>query len=194
MKRMIALFAAVGMLAVLTACASTNVEPPSVPGGMEALPDGLMEELYASIVAPGEFWEDWWNLRGAFAYEHITEGPNDPVFAELQPTSGFASFDALRSHLLQYYTEAWLDENLHYYFMEEDGMLLVATARAGFARPDWSTARIVMAAPNFHTVEVLTVSVTYGSWHRDPDEQYPHEVSYRFTFVDGRIDTQERLP
>jgi len=185
MKRIIALFAAMAMLLLLAACGNTVTEPSP--------PEGMMEELHAHIAAAGDFWEDWWNLRGAFDYAHITEGPNDPVFAELQPTSGFANFAALRTHLLQYYTEAWLDANLHYHFMEQDGMLLIATARAGFARPDWSTLAVRRVVHDGQFATHAEVAVTYGSWHRDADEQGPHEVIYRFTFVDGRIDTQERM-
>ncbi|MCL2531941.1 MAG: hypothetical protein FWE40_07275 [Oscillospiraceae bacterium] len=185
MKRIIALIAAVAMLALLAACGTT---PPAIDESR------MTQEAMNVIVAAGEFWEDWWNLRGAFAWEHITEGPNDPVFAELQPSSGFANFNDLRSHLLQYYTEAWLAANLHYHFVEEDGMLLIATARAGFARADWSTMELRQVVHDGQFATHAEVEVTYGSWHRDPSDQYPHEVLYRFTFVDGRIDTQERLP
>jgi len=183
MKRIIALLAAVAILVVLAACGTTE----TIPHIDDTLYHISAQTRDNIIVPAGNFWEDWWNLRGAFAPEHIGEGSDDPVFAELQPTSGFGSLAELRTHLLQWYTPAWLDANLHYHFIEEDGVLLVATARAGIVRADWSTAQIVTTAPE------LTVLVTFGAWHREPGEQYPHDVTYRFTFVDGRIDMIERV-
>lgn len=185
MKRIIALFAAVCVLAMLAACGTT---PTAIDESR------MTQEAVDAIAAAGEFWEDWWNFRGVFANEHMIEYPDDPVFDQLQPSSGFATVDDLHSHLLQYYTEAWLAANLHYHFMEQDGLLLVATARAGFARPNWSTMELRRMVHDGHFATHVEVAVTFGSWHRDPDEQYPHEVIYRFTFVDGRINTQERLP
>ena len=187
MKRIIALFAAVAMLALLAACGAT---PPPADETLYRISAETRDNI---LVPAGNFWEAWWNLRGPFAWEHITEGPNDPVFAELQPTSGFAHLNELRLYLLQYYTEAWLDANLSYYFRQEGDMLLINSARAGFPRPDWSTMAFRALEHDGQFATQAEVEVTYGSWHREPGEQYPHEAQYRFTFVGGRIDTQVRV-
>jgi len=187
MKRIIALFAAVVMLALLAACGTT---PPAADDTLYRISSETRDNI---LVPAGEFWNDWWYLRGPFAWEHITEGPNDPIFGELQPTSGFVNLDELRAYLRQYYTDAWLDANLDYYFGQEGGMLLINSARAGFPRADWNTLAFRTLEHDGNVATRAEVEVTYGSWHREPGEQYPHEAHYRFTFVDGRIDTQERV-
>ena len=84
-----------------------------------------LAELSATIEAAGEFWNGWWHRSGAFAWEHIGDyTPNFQPFDEniapahhpvsrgfslLASSSGFASLDDIAAHLLQFYTQSWVD-------------------------------------------------------------------------------------
>jgi len=84
-----------------------------------------LAELSATIVAAGEFWNDWWHRTGIFTWEHIDDSMSNfqpfdenvapayhPVsrgFSLLSPSSGFASLDDIANHLLQFYTQSWVD-------------------------------------------------------------------------------------
>lgn len=176
----------------------------------ETYHEWTIEELGATIVAAGMFWEDWWNLRGAF--EHIEWVDMDELpeyitatrgfaFARSLPESGLTSLDDVRNYLLQYYTEEWIESALTYGvpyvgspFVEYDGVFYIDGTRAGFPRPDWESASHSLIEQDGSHVVVET-TVLWGSWHRVPyDYAHPWEVLYRFTFVDGRIDAIESDP
>ena len=117
------------------------------------------------------------------------------AFEILLPSSGFTSLNDIRGYLLQYYTEAWIDAELSgdfAAFVEYDGTLFVDITRAGFGRPDWSTAaHTLVEQDGGHAVVETTVS--WGAWHRIPygydgdGYEVIGEVLYRFTFIDGKI-------
>ena len=129
-----------------------------------------VEELGEIIVAAGEFWNDWWNLRGAFAWEHLYESPwyywsEQPYhprsrgYYVLLPSSGFETITDIALHLQQFYTDIWINREMFgdepteptigdfeiffgnpSAFEEYDGVLYVAAVRWGAMRPDWTTA------------------------------------------------------
>jgi len=154
------------------------------------------EELVEVIVAAGTFWEDWWDLRGRFAPEHIEEEtvPAHLVgfYSKLLPTSGFESLDDIRNYLLQYYTENWVNLELSRelpVFIEYDGILYIATARAGFPRPDWETATHILIEQNGSHAVVETV-VLVGTWHAEPYGDVDlTEMQYHFIFINDQIDS-----
>ncbi|MCL2565146.1 MAG: IseA DL-endopeptidase inhibitor family protein [Defluviitaleaceae bacterium] len=162
-----------------------------------------IEELGAVIVAAGEFWEDWWNLRGVFEHiewvdwdelpEHIT-ATRGFAFGRFLPASGFESLDDISNYLSRYYTADWVNAELSgefASFIEYDGILYVDGTRAGFPRPDWETAKHILTEQDGSHILVET-AVLWGSWHREPyDYAYPWEVVYHFTFVDGKINIVE---
>ena len=161
-----------------------------------------IKELGETIVSSGTFWEDWWNLRGMFAPEYIAwvdwedlpehiTAARGFAFGQLLPESGFGSLDDIRNHLLQFYTENWVDSELFgdfSAFLEYDDILYIDGTRAGLARPDWETAMHTLIEIEGSRAVVET-TVLYGGWHRAPyEEVVTWEVQYRFTFINGRID------
>jgi len=159
-----------------------------------------LDELGTTIVNAGNFWEEWWNLEGRFADEHIGEAAEAEHllasgFSQFLPTSGFESMNDIRAYLLQYYTENGLAEvEAEWFpFAEYEGNLYVATARAGFPRPDWTTAEHALIEQNGNRAIVET-TVLVGSWHREPEANaYAVETVYRYTLIDGRIDQVEQI-
>ena len=167
-----------------------------------------VEELGEIIVTASTFWEDWWNGRGVFEHAEFVDWYELPLyisdtrgfaFERLLPESGLMSMDDVREFLLRYYTESWVEmalSNAIPYvgrpFVEYDGVLYVDVTRAGFPRPDWDTAEHVLMEQGNGRAMVET-TVLWGSWHMLPYRgyAYPWEVIYRFTFIDGRIDTME---
>jgi hypothetical protein len=175
----------------------------------ELVPEQLhvrtIEELSETIVAAGEFWEDWWNLRGRFEHiEYFTWEALETMpehiavrgigFGHLLPASGFESIGDIRNYLIHYYTENWVESELFdkfAKFIEYDGILYVDGTRAGFPRPNWDTAEHTLIEQN-GSHAVVETTVLWGSWHREPyDGAYPWEVLYRFTFINGKIDIIE---
>jgi hypothetical protein len=175
-------------------------------------------ELGETITAAGAFWEDWWNHRGVFSFENVGIPAWDDWEASpeqrsvmpdylaergqslglLLPTSGFESISDIRNYLSQYYTPTWIeasfDEGIPYTgipFAEYEGTLYVDITRAGFPRPNWETATHALIEQDDNHAIVET-TVLWGSWHREPyDDAYPWEVLYRFTFINGKIETVE---
>ena len=201
MKRLIAL-AFVGLI-VLAGCTNGATTPytETTTASPAAPQEYTIEQLGATIVAAGEFWEDWWNMRGPFAHEHIEELPWEDTpehllrFSRFLPSSGFESLADIRAHLLQYYTEAWVDAALageFSAFVEYDGLLYVDTTRAGFSRSNWETATHTLVEQEGGRAVVET-TVMHGAWHRIPYEPdiEASPVQYTFTFVGGRIDQVE---
>ena len=197
MKKMLSIILTVLVLQTLTACAENNDVLT-----YESNPKWGIEELGETIIAAGTFWENWWNLNDMFADEHIEWIDWDELpehitsergfgFARLLPTSGLENLSDIRNHLLQFYTENWIDSELFgdfAAFIEYDGILYIDGTRAGFPRPDWKTAEhTLLDQDGSHAV--VETTVLYGAWHMAPYvEVVPWEVQYRFIFVDGRID------
>ncbi|MCL2593640.1 MAG: IseA DL-endopeptidase inhibitor family protein, partial [Defluviitaleaceae bacterium] len=168
----------------------------------------MAEEFGNTIVAAGNFWEDWWNLSGRFSWDYIEsipweewgdlpDGIGERGFgSRLLPSSGFTSIRDIYNYLSKYYTENWLDEHLFgefsmfAVFAEHDGVLYIHDARAGFPRPNWETATHVLIHQddNYATIET---TVLHGSWHREESggSAYPTPVTHIFTFINGRIDS-----
>jgi hypothetical protein len=160
-----------------------------------------VEQLGAAIVAAGEFWEEWWEMRGRFSSEHFEPVsvedrlriPNHPAHNGLEPfydPNGFRSLNDIRTHMLQWYTEAWVDAELFGdfpVFIEYEGRLYVHNARAGFPRPNWATATHVLVEQGVN-LAIVETTLLEGSWHRGVDDAYPTEVVRQFVFVGGRID------
>ncbi|MCL2350867.1 MAG: hypothetical protein FWC67_05240 [Defluviitaleaceae bacterium] len=146
------------------------------------------QELGATIVAYGNFWEDWWSFRGAFGFENIDwelwmNVPDAGSFAVLMPSSGFSSLDDIYDYLSQYYIEP----DLRGRFFEDGGFVYMDVTRAGLARPNWATAQHTITEQEAGRAVVET-RVLWGGWHRAPYHQIRGwEVLYRFEFVDGKI-------
>jgi len=84
-----------------------------------------LEELGATIVAAGEFWNDWWWRNGAFAWGHTDDSmsnfqpfnedvapahhPLSRGFSIFLPSSGFTSLNDIGVFLSQFYTQSWVD-------------------------------------------------------------------------------------
>ena len=158
-----------------------------------------IEELGATIVEAGRFWEQWWGMNGMFTWEHIGNIPweewdelpehlSSGGFGRLLPTSGFESIQDVHNYLLQYYTEAWIASELLFFYEYED-ILYMHTARAGFPYPNWETAThtLIEQEGDRAVVETTVLIGTYNCWYSEYGE--PWETQLRFTFVDGRIDS-----
>jgi len=157
-----------------------------------------IEELGEIIVAAGMFWEEWWGLTGRFSFEFIDsdawvrgdvpEHFPSAIHMPLLPSSGFNSLGDIRNYLYRYYTKEWVDDRLSVFspFVEYDGVLYIAVARACSPRPDWETASHVMVSQSENHAAVETI-VTYGTWDNLPFNPRAFEVAYRFYFVNGRI-------
>ena len=215
MKRCIILVLAALLLLTLTACGATpqpsppeptpaeTVEPspPAVPETdisesaeylNEEITEWTVAELGATIEAAGMFWNDWWFGRGRFAPEHIAAWGEEEVpehlaavYLRLLPTSGFESLDDIRSYLLQYYTESWVDAELSgafAAFVEYDNILYIHIARMCFGDRNWETAEhILIEQDGSHAI----IETTVLAWHGEVAAYY--ESRYRFTFINGRI-------
>ena len=181
-----------------------------------------LTELSETIEAAGEFWNGWWHRSGAFAWEHIGDYiPNFQPFDEniapahhpvsrgfslLLPSSGFASLDDIATHLLQFYTQSWVDrgqfaeplvsaefmgEEVQRFgwtnaFEEYDGNLYVFTWNESQPRPDWQTATHTLIEQNGNRAVIETVVQT--SIYGFEGGGIMPTITYRFTFIDGRID------
>ena len=159
---------------------------------IEETTEWTIEELGATIEAAGTFWNDWWWNRRRFAFEHIVawggeEVPEhlDTVYLQLLPTSGFESIDDIRNHLLQYYTENWVDNELFRefaFFVEYDGILYVMAVRASFIDRIWETAEHILIEQDGNRAVVKT---TVSVWCGESGEYI--ETQHRITFINGRI-------
>ena len=160
-----------------------------------------IEELGETIVQAGVFWEDWWNFSGIFdgAVDFSTLAPSEIIFdgGRVLPASGFGNLSDLRAFLLNFYTETQVDKELSDEFprfAEYNGNLYTNGTRAGFARPDWSTATHDLVGHEGNR-QYVTTTVLYGGWHRTDlnPMDYAWEMYYHFTFIDGRIDSYVRM-
>ena len=174
--------------------------PMTEPSGQRTI-----DELGETIVSVGMFWESWWNLTGLFAFEHIEwfeldERPEYLIgkghdWGWLSTESGLEN--DIRNFFLQHYTEAGLGAELTRQFfpvVEYNGVLYIHGTRAGLARPNWKTATHILTEQDGSRAVVET-TVLVGGWHRtdlDPMD-YAWEEQFRFTFVDGRIDSIDKI-
>ena len=88
-----------------------------LPAALVAL---TFEEKTTNIVTIGHFWEDWWMMRGPFAWGvHIEDAdclcwhehgghPQANGYRRLLPSSGFTNMDDIEDFLTQFYTDAWV--------------------------------------------------------------------------------------
>jgi len=192
----------------------TIVEQPTEPSH-----GWTIEELGTTIIAASAFWDDWWSLRGVFAWDqHIDDSQWQPWSEETQyhplsrgfsillPSSGFESLNDIGVHLLQFYTQSWVNRELFdesrfhveidgiYYtifgspwaFEEYDDILYVSTARYGAMRPDWATATHTLIEQEGNHAIVETTVTAYD--HRGSGDEMPI-ATFHFTFVDGKIES-----
>ncbi|MCL1843362.1 MAG: hypothetical protein FWF79_06075, partial [Defluviitaleaceae bacterium] len=180
---------------------------------LESQPEQTIEELGLTIVAAGIFWEDWWNMRGAFARNHIdgspwhywTERPYHPRsrgFNRLLPSSGFETITDIALHLQNFYTDAWINRELFgshteapaesmlfgepWAFEEYDGILYVVSERAGYIRPDWTTARHRLISQENNIARVETAVRAYDNL--GSGDEMPTAI-FRIEFENGRIES-----
>jgi len=186
-----------------------------------------LAELGATIEASGVFWNSWYSSHHTFNWSHIDDSrrnwnPDDenvaplhhPLsrgFAVVLPTSGFAGLNDIATHLLQFYTQAWVDLRVEvgqlaethvsmrvapdeypvvygfYGFEEYDGELFVFIQYEWSARPDWQRAVHTLIEQDGNRAVVETV-VPLAVGDHTPDYEMP-TVTYRFTMIDGRIDS-----
>jgi len=171
-----------------------------------------LEELGAIIVAAGTFWDDWWHLRGSFAWEHIgdsswyywveqPEHPRSRGYSVLLPSSGYETITDIALHLQHFYTDIWVRRELFgdrtvvgdfdiFFgspdaFEEYDGVLYIATSRWGAMRPDWTTATHTLISQNDNIAVVETLVTAYD--HRGSGDEMP-VATFRFVFYNGRIE------
>ena len=169
------------------AAAQPSPAPTTTP---DAATDGgqwTLAEMGATIIAAGNFWEEWWQLEGRFADFEWDEEMNMLV---LLPDAYFASIEDVRQYLLQTHTDAWVDAFFSGdfpIFAERDGVLYVDGTRAGFSRPRWDGATFELIEQDGNRAVVETTFL-FGVWHRGEDYAYPSRAIYRFVLIDGRLD------
>jgi len=125
--------------------------------------DIILEKFGEIIVEAGVFWDDWLGGGYRFSYEHVSSWDDTPEymaylgFRKILPSSGFENLENIKSYLLQFYTESWVDNILNQelpslaefnsgellglpLFIEYDGELYMYFERLGFPRLKWQTA------------------------------------------------------
>ena len=148
-----------------------------------------IEELGDIIVASGVFWRDWWDATGRFSYQNT--GPwydkINGIYLALLPSSGFGSLSDIRSYLMKYYSEAWVDSMLSAQFapfIEYNDRLFIHSARNSSSRPNWEAATHTLICQVDYLISVESI-VSYWA----PETEYAFELTHGFTFIDGRIDS-----
>jgi len=141
--------------------------------------------------------------------EEITPAhhPLSRGFAVVLPSSGFTSLDDIGAYLLQFYTQDWVGRGefaepevsmefmvgehvtlFGFYGLEEyDGELFVFIQTEWSARPDWRAATHTLIEQDGNRAVVETVVPTYVHGHSQSEDM--PAITYRFTFIDGRIDS-----
>ena len=225
-QKTIALLLLVFLVAGLVACnGETTAENRNVENQQPAIQTvspppshaSTIEELGVTIVAAGEFWEEWWRLHGAFAWdEHIDdtqwnywveqpEHPRSRGFSVLLPSSGFESLNDIGGYLFQFYTQSWVDRELFgesRFHVEIDGMYHhIFGSPTAFEEYDGvlyvTTARYGAVRPDWTTAthrlieqdgNRAVVETTVTAYdHRGSGDVMP-TVTYRFVLHDGRIE------
>jgi len=128
-------------------------------------------------------------------------------FSRLLPSSGFTRFYEIDDYLLQFYTQSWVDRGqfaeplVSAEFMGEevqrfgwtnafepyDGNLYIFTWNESQPRPDWQTATHTLIEQEGNRAVVETVVQT--SFYGFEGGGIMPTITYRFTFIDGRIDS-----
>ena len=183
-----------------------SVEPSSTETGSQAPEppcEWTIEELGAIIVAAGTFWTDLWYFTGTFAREYMDfshpEPPENIITngVRILPASGFSTLEDIAEFLLQFYTQAQVDEQLGAEFApfaEYGGNLYAFGTRAGFSMPDWSRASHELVEQS-NGRAVIKTTVPFGAWHRpDIDDIGYILVEHLFTFENGRVSNKEEAP
>ena len=153
-----------------------------------------VEELGEVIVATGIFWDGWWNSAGKFSYQNRGSWDDNlaDIYVPLLPSSGFGSLDDIRSYLMKYYSDTWLDSILSTEFspfIEYNDMLFIHSARMSSARPNWETASHVLIC-QVDNLTIVESAVIY--WDYETEGEF--ELTHSFTFIDGRIDSTSICP
>jgi len=185
------------------------------PRQVVRIPSGLyrvwtVEELGEIIVAAGRFWEEFNGVTGRFSYENHdmsgriqgTHPRHLEQFTALMPASGFESVNDVRSFLLRYYTESWVDALLYGEFppfVDYEGVLYMHAGVVGppsEARPDWDTAThmLLEKVEKKGYVVIVATTVLHRSWQLfymegvfSPLEVARYPVTHYFEFVEGTI-------
>ena len=151
-----------------------------------------LAQLSATIMAAGQFWEDWWAFEGIFTFTDgygifVATDPDFPgtgmSFSPLLPASGFSNLEDVRSYLSQYYSAHLAESEMAHIFIMYEGVLHFANARAGFPRFDWTDATFELVE-EINGATVVEATVRHGYFILDPGGY----VTLRFYMVDGRID------
>lgn len=196
---------------------SPNIVQDGLEGYVDAGADDAhysIEELGKIIVSAGAFWEDWWNLRGPFALEHVDNTPWEYRYGADQPghphsiglslllsSSGFGSMSDIANHLLQFYTAEWIEREFSddrtaisdfemilgdtWAFLEHDGDLYINPNRWGSMRPNWDTATHTLIEQAGNHATVETVVTAYD--HRGSGYEMPTAI-FTIEFANGRIE------
>jgi len=210
MKKQLILVLAAFVTIALVACGGNNQEssqneeiPPHVVSEqLEEVPTVVVseqslatpltiEELGVTIVMVGEFWEDWWGLRGIFSPVGdsviIPTDENGSVmsYSRFFPASEMETLEDIKTHMLWFYTETALTQN-HLPFREIDGVLHFADARYGELRPNWDTAThtLIEQIGNRSVVETKV----QGYDHRNSGDEMP-TATLTIALIDGKIDS-----
>lgn len=165
-----------------------------VSTGVETASSIEVSQFEQTIVGAGNFWEDWWFLRGPFAYENIDSEEMLGFKNRLLPSSGFTTLDDIRSHLSNWFTIDWIENQIAegFVFSEYFDMIYVSAVRIGTVRPDWNSATVRYLSSEGDVVRIEAV-VQVGAWHRGLyEEAYARESTFLFTFRDGLIDDINR--
>ncbi|MCL1934836.1 MAG: hypothetical protein FWF57_00420 [Defluviitaleaceae bacterium] len=175
------------------------------------------DEIYLDIIELGKiivtamsFWEDWWDMRGRFGYEHLGYWNDIPkhnlalgIYQKLLPTSGFESLQDIKNYLLKFYTETFLESIFSSDFspfVEYENILYMHGVRAGFSRTNWETAihSLVEKKDNYVIIET---SALHGVWHMFPNliyegdrEEFFREAQKYMDSIDSSITAEERFP
>jgi len=177
-----------------------TIDPTSAPTDVPLPPDESngpsLAQLATTITAAGQFWEDWWAFDGIFSF---TDGdgifvPTDPdvpgvgmSFSPLLPASGFFTVADVRNYLLQFYSPALVDAEMNGIFIEHEGQLHFANARAGFPRFDWTDATFSIL-DYFGDNAIVEAVVRHGYFILEPGGYvalYFHMYQGRIQHIDG---------
>ena len=200
-------------VAITTPPATQTADPTPQPPTNQSHQHTL-EELGVTIIAAGAFWEDFWAMRGIFAWEHFDntpweywiEQPMHPLsrgFQRVLPSFVFQSISEVGEYLRQFYTDEGVNREIFgrellgdgdmflgtpWAFEEygEFGYLYVLTARIGTFRPDWATATHTLIEQDGNHAVVETIVLAYD--HMGMGVEMP-TATFRFIFIDGRIDS-----
>jgi hypothetical protein len=159
-----------------------------------------IDELSEIITISGSFWNDWWYSLDSFDYSNLGDWgyEYETIYMELLPSSDFNNLNDIKEYLLQFYTMAWVDAMLYSEFppfLEHDNTLYAHKARTGSTRTDWlaATHELIEQHACCTVIETTAIRMCFTRAGLGIDA-YPHEVIYRFTFIDGRVSSVSRCP